>query len=53
VNLEAPGYDRTRWRVPDDLLRQATVVIGAAGRKDQPDAVLEGPFDEPHDPAAK
>lgn len=51
VNLEAPGYDRARWRVPDAILRQAKVVIGPAGRRDQPDAALEGPFDEPHDPA--
>lgn len=51
VNLEAPGYDRTRWRVPDAILRQAKVVITAGGRRDQPEATLEGPFDEPHDPA--
>ena len=50
VNLEAPGYDRGRWRVPEAILRQAKVVIDAAGRRDQPEAVLEGPFDEPHDP---
>lgn len=53
VNLEAPGYDRARWRIPEAILRQAKVVIDAAGRRDQPDAVLEGPFDEPHDPAAR
>ena len=53
VNLEAPGYDRRRWRVPEAILRQAKVVIGPDGRRDQPDAVLEGPFDEPHDPALK
>jgi len=52
VNLDAPGYDRTLWRVPDAILRQAQVVIGPDGRRDQPDAVMEGPFDEPHDPAA-
>ena len=51
VNLEAPRHDRTRWRVPDAILGQAKVVITADGRRDQPDAVLEGPFDEPHDPA--
>ena len=51
VNLEAPGYDRARWRVPEAILRQAKVVIGPDGRRDQPEAVLEGPFDEPHDPA--
>lgn len=53
VNLEAPGYDRRLWRVPDDILRQAKVVIGPGGRLDQPDAVLEGPFEEPHDPALR
>jgi hypothetical protein len=47
------GYDRRRWRVPEAILRQAKVVIGPDGRRDQPDAVLEGPFDEPHDPALK
>jgi putative ABC transport system substrate-binding protein len=51
VNLEAPGYDRTVWRVPEAILRQAKIVISTEGRRDQPDAVLEGPFDEPHDPA--
>jgi ABC-type uncharacterized transport system substrate-binding protein len=53
VNLEAPGYDRTVWRVPEEILQQATVVIGPEGRRDQPDAVFEGPFDEPHDPAPR
>ncbi|MEX0671154.1 MAG: ABC transporter substrate-binding protein [Pirellulales bacterium] len=52
MNLQAPGYDHTRWRVPEAILRQAKIVIGPEGRRDQPDAVLEGPFDEPHDPAA-
>jgi putative tryptophan/tyrosine transport system substrate-binding protein len=51
VNLEAPGYDRSRWKVPDSILRQAQVVIGRDGRREQPAAVMEGPFDEPHDPA--
>lgn len=53
VNLQAPGYDRARWRIPEAILRQATVVIDATGRRDQPDAVLEGPFDEPYDPAVR
>jgi hypothetical protein len=39
--------------VPDEILRQAKIVIGPDGRRDQPDAVLAGPFDEPHDPALK
>lgn len=47
VNLKAPGVDRNVWRVPDELLEQAKVVIDARGRRDQPAAVLTGPFDEP------
>jgi hypothetical protein len=47
VNLTAPGCDPTRWRVPEDLLAQAKVVIEAAGRREQPAAVLAGPFTEP------
>lgn len=46
INLAAPGYDRSRWRVPDALLEQAKVVIDEAGRRDQPTAVLAGPFTE-------
>ena len=46
VNLTAPGVDPAVWRVPDDLLAQAKVVIDTAGRRDQPTAVLAGPFDE-------
>ena len=46
VNLTAPGVDPAVWRVPDDLLAQATVVIDAGGRRDQPEAVLAGPFPE-------
>ena len=46
INLVAAGYDRERWRVPDELVRQATIVIDAAGRRGQPDAVLAGPFTE-------
>jgi putative tryptophan/tyrosine transport system substrate-binding protein len=51
VNRVAPGYDRGRWRVPDELLRQATTVIDTAGRRDQPEAVLAGPFTEVASPA--
>ncbi len=51
VNLVAPGYDRGRWRVPDELLRQAKTVIDTAGRRDQPEAVLAGPFTEAGAPA--
>lgn len=46
VNLLAPGFAADRWRFPEDLLAQAKVVIGKDGRRDQPDAVLQGPFDE-------
>jgi hypothetical protein len=34
------------WRFPPELLPQAKVVIDADGRRDQPEAVLEGPFTE-------
>lgn len=46
VNVAAPGYDRTRWRVPDDLVAQARFFIDPSGRHDRADAVLEGPFEE-------
>ena len=51
INLAAPGYDRGRWRVPDDLLRQAKTVVDTAGRRDQPEAILAGPFTEAGAPA--
>ena len=47
VNLVAPGIDRRVWRIPDELLGQAKVVVEEDGRRDQPEAVLAGPFDEP------
>ena len=46
VNLVAPGVDRARWRIPDDLLVQAAVVIDAEGVHERPEAVLAGPFAE-------
>jgi ABC-type uncharacterized transport system substrate-binding protein len=46
INLAAPGYDRSRWRVPDDLVQQAKVVIDTGSRRDQPAAILAGPFTE-------
>ncbi len=46
VNLAAPGYDRDLWRVPEEYLRQAKIVIDRDGRRDQPAAVLAGPFTE-------
>jgi putative ABC transport system substrate-binding protein len=47
VNLTAPGVDPTVWRVPEELRAQAKIVIDADGRRDQPSAVLAGPFEEP------
>ena len=47
VNRAAPGYDRSRWRVPDDLLAQARVIVDDRGLREQPQAVLQGPFTEP------
>jgi len=49
VNLVAPGVDRGRWRVPDEVLAQAAVVVDATGVQERPDAVLAGPFTEPTD----
>jgi ABC-type uncharacterized transport system substrate-binding protein len=46
INLTAPGYDHARWRVPAEFIRQAKVVIDADGRRDQPGAILSGPFTE-------
>jgi ABC-type uncharacterized transport system substrate-binding protein len=50
INLAAPGYDRSRWRVPDELLRQAKIVIDTGSRRDQPEAMLAGPFTEAEAP---
>jgi ABC-type uncharacterized transport system substrate-binding protein len=46
VNLNAPGVNPAVWRAPADLLSQARVVIDSDGRRDRPEAVLQGPFDE-------
>lgn len=46
VNLTARGAAPTVWRVPDDLLEQARIVIDLDGRHDRPTAVLSGPFTE-------
>jgi ABC-type uncharacterized transport system substrate-binding protein len=46
VNRVAPGADRSRWRVPDDLLAQARVVVDDRGIREQPQALLQGPFTE-------
>ncbi len=46
VNLTAQGAAPTVWRVPDDLLEQARIVIDLDGRHDRPGAVLSGPFTE-------
>ncbi len=50
INLAAPGYDRSRWRVPDELVQQAKVVIDTGSRRDQPAAILAGPFTEAEAP---
>ncbi|NDC62553.1 MAG: hypothetical protein EBZ59_00865 [Planctomycetia bacterium] len=47
VNLVAPGVDRGRWRIPDDIVAQAAVVVDAEGVHERPESVLAGPFDEP------
>ena len=47
VNLVAPGIDRQAWPIPEELVGQAKVVTDERGRRDQPEAVLAGPFDEP------
>ena len=49
LNLVAKGVDRSVWRVPDDLVSQARFVIDQGGKREQPGAVLAGPFDEPED----
>lgn len=47
LNLAVAAAAPDRWRVPEDLKKQARYLIDRAGLHDQPDAVLEGPFDEP------
>ena len=37
VNLLAPGVDRTRWRIPDELLATAAVVVDGTGIHEHPD----------------
>jgi ABC-type uncharacterized transport system substrate-binding protein len=49
LNIAAPGYDRNRWRVPDELLAQARVIVDDHGSREQPAAVLQGPFTEAED----
>jgi len=38
---------RGNWHIPDDLLQQARIVIETTGRRDYPEHVLAGPFEEP------
>ena len=47
VNLVARGVDRAVWRIPEELVAQARYVVDASGLREQPDAVLAGPFDAP------
>jgi putative ABC transport system substrate-binding protein len=49
LNLVAKGVDRGVWRIPEDLVPQARFVIDEGGKREQPGAVLAGPFDEPED----
>jgi ABC-type uncharacterized transport system substrate-binding protein len=46
LNLATKSAAPDRWQVPDDLKGQARYLIDRSGRRDQPAAVLEGPFDE-------
>jgi hypothetical protein len=46
LNLATKAAAPDRWQVPDDLKSQARYLIDHAGRNEQPDAVLKGPFDE-------
>jgi putative ABC transport system substrate-binding protein len=46
VNLAAPGVDRGRWRMPEDLLEQTRFLVDATGLRTRPEAVLAGPFEE-------
>jgi putative ABC transport system substrate-binding protein len=47
LNLATAAAGPDRWQAPDDLKKQARYLIDQAGRHDQLDAVLAGPFDEP------
>jgi putative ABC transport system substrate-binding protein len=46
LNLATKAAAPDLWQVPDDLKPQARYLIDHSGRHDQPDAVLQGPFDE-------
>jgi putative ABC transport system substrate-binding protein len=47
LNLAVAAAAPDRWQAPEDLKKQARYLIDQTGLHDQPDAVLEGPFDEP------
>jgi putative ABC transport system substrate-binding protein len=47
LNVAVDAAAPDRWQAPEDLKKQARYLIDQAGLHDQPDAVLEGPFDEP------
>jgi putative ABC transport system substrate-binding protein len=49
LNRVAKGIDRTVWRIPEDLASQARWITDDEGARENPGAVLEGPFDEPAD----
>jgi hypothetical protein len=46
INLATKAAVPDRWQVPEVLKPQARYLIDGAGRHEQPDAVLKGPFDE-------
>lgn len=46
LNLATKSAAPDRWQVPEDLKRQARYLIEPSGTKNQPEAVLVGPFDE-------
>ena len=46
LNLATKAAAPDRWQAPEDLRKQARYLIDGAGRHEQPDATLAGPFDE-------
>jgi len=46
LNFVGRGAATEIWRMADDLVPQARFIIDSAGKHEQPEAVLLGPFDE-------
>ena len=46
LNLAMKAAAPDRWQVPEDLKPQARYLIDQSGTRNQPEAVLAGPFDE-------